>query len=59
MPFVTNETFFEPRDQPGRLVIVGGGPIGCELGEAMARFGTEVTILEYLDRILPASEPDA
>ena len=57
--FRTNETFFEPRKQPRSLVIVGGGPIGCELGEAMARLGTDVTILEYGRRLLARYEADA
>lgn len=57
--FVTNHAFFEPRRQPTSLVIIGGGPIGCELGEAMARFGTAVTILERGPRVLSRFEPDA
>lgn len=59
VPYVTNEGFFAPRPQPKSLVIVGAGPIGCELGEAMARFGTHVTIVEFGDRILSRYEPDA
>ena len=59
VPYLTNEDFFEPRPQPASLVVVGGGPIGCELGEAMARFGTKVTIIEFADRILNRYEPDA
>ena len=59
VPYLTNESFFEARPQPESLVIVGGGPIGCELGEAMARFGTKVTIIEFADRLLSHYEPDA
>lgn len=59
VPYRTNETFFEPRPLPDRMVVVGGGPIGCELGEAMARFGTKVTIIEMADRLLGAYEADA
>ena len=57
--FVTNEAFFDRRKQPDSMVIVGAGPIGCELGEAMARFGTTVTIVEFLPRVLARFEPDA
>ena len=59
VPYLTNEGFFDPRTRPASLVVVGGGPIGCELGEAMARFGTKVTIVEFADRILHRYEPDA
>ncbi|MFB0927028.1 MAG: NAD(P)/FAD-dependent oxidoreductase [Acidimicrobiales bacterium] len=59
VPFITNEAFFDPRPQPKSVVIVGAGPIGCELGEAMARFGAQVTIVEFADRILSRYEPDA
>lgn len=58
-PFLTNESFFDRRSQPESLAIIGGGPIGCELGEAMARFGTAVTILERGARVLNRFEPDA
>lgn len=59
VPYLTNEGFFDPRTRPASLVVVGGGPIGCELGEAMTRFGTKVTIVEFADRILHRYEPDA
>lgn len=55
----TSHTFFADRPQPARLAILGGGPIGCELGEAMARFGTAVTIIERGPRLLSRFEPDA
>jgi len=57
--YATSHTFFEPRAQPSSLVIIGGGPIGCELGEAMARCGTQVTIMERGPRVLSRFEPDA
>jgi len=59
VPYRTNESFFEPRPQPKSLVIVGAGPIGCELGEAMARLGTKVTLIEFAPRVLARYEPDA
>jgi len=43
---------------PGSIVILGGGAIGSELGQVMARFGVRVTIVEAADRLLPAEEPE-
>lgn len=43
---------------PDSLLVVGGGSIGLELGQAFARFGVRVTVLEMADRILPNSDPD-
>jgi len=57
--FVTNEAFFDAREQPSSMIVIGAGPIGCELGEAMQRFGTQVTLLEYGPRVLGRFEPDA
>lgn len=59
VPYRTNETFFDVRPMPQSLIVIGGGAIGCELGEAMARFGCKVTIVEYAPRILLPFEPDA
>lgn len=43
---LTNETVFELRDQPARLLVIGGGPIGCELAQAFQRLGTAVTLVQ-------------
>ena len=59
LPFLTNESFFDQVELPARMVVIGGGPIGCELGEAMQRFGTHVTLVEYAPRILNRFEPEA
>ncbi len=56
---LTNTSFFALREQPTSMVIVGGGPIGCELAEALARFGTKVTIIEAGPRLLNRYEPEA
>ena len=44
---------------PESLIVLGGGPIGCELGQVLARFGVKVTIVEAADRLLPREEPEA
>jgi len=58
-PFHTNETIFSLTELPERLLILGAGPIGCELAQAFARFGSRVTILDMADRPLPREEPEA
>ncbi|MET4147534.1 NAD(P)/FAD-dependent oxidoreductase [Arthrobacter sp. UYCo732] len=55
---VTSDTIWELETLPGRLAIVGGGPIACELGQAFARLGSEVTMI-VRSRILPKEDPDA
>jgi pyruvate/2-oxoglutarate dehydrogenase complex dihydrolipoamide dehydrogenase (E3) component len=57
--FRTNETLFSLTELPRRLVVLGGGPIGCEMAQSFARFGSEVTLLESMDRILPRDDPEA
>jgi pyruvate/2-oxoglutarate dehydrogenase complex dihydrolipoamide dehydrogenase (E3) component len=59
IPYLTNETVFELRDQPRRLVILGAGPIGCELAQAFARLGSGVTLMDVSDRVLPNDDPAA
>ncbi len=56
---LTNETVFDLREQPRRLAILGAGAIGCELGQAMARLGTEVHLFEAADGPVPAEIPAA
>lgn len=56
---LTSETVFELTSRPSSMIVLGGGPIGCELTQAFARLGTEVTLLEAADRILPREEPEA
>jgi pyruvate/2-oxoglutarate dehydrogenase complex dihydrolipoamide dehydrogenase (E3) component len=56
---LTTDTLWELQELPARLVILGGGPIGCELGQAFARFGSAVTIVEMADRLLPQADPVA
>ena len=49
----TNETiFFDCRELPENLMVIGGGPIGCELGQAFSRLGSKVTLINRGDRLL-------
>ncbi|MBL8318288.1 MAG: FAD-dependent oxidoreductase [Burkholderiaceae bacterium] len=49
---LTSDTLWQLRERPGRLVVLGGGPIGCELAQAFARLGSQVTQIEMLPRVL-------
>ncbi len=57
--YLTNETVFSLTELPRRLGVIGAGPIGCELAQAFARFGSEVTLFERMSHILPREDPDA
>ncbi len=57
--YLTNEQVFHLQDRPVSLAVIGGGPIGCELGQALSRLGTEVTMIVQGDRILSKEEPEA
>ncbi len=52
VPYLTHENFFKLKKRPEQLLIVGAGPIGCELGQAMSRLGSRVTLIETLDCVL-------
>ena len=56
--FETNETLFKRRHLPRHLAVIGGGPIGVELGQAFARLGSRVSIVEQAGRVLPAADAD-
>ena len=58
-PYWTNRDAVQVTELPGSLVVVGGGPIGCELAQVFARFGVRVTIIQHGDRLLPVNEPEA
>jgi pyruvate/2-oxoglutarate dehydrogenase complex dihydrolipoamide dehydrogenase (E3) component len=58
VPFITNETVWDLRSLPERMLIVGGGPISIEMAQSFSRFGTRVTVVELLDRILPNEDED-
>ena len=55
---LTSETLWEIRELPRRLVVVGGGPIGCEMTQTFARFGSQVTQVETTDCLLTREDPE-
>jgi pyruvate/2-oxoglutarate dehydrogenase complex dihydrolipoamide dehydrogenase (E3) component len=57
-PHLTNESIFDLTERPEHLIVLGGGPIGCELAQAHRRLGARVTLLE-LFRLLPKDDPAA
>jgi len=57
--YLTNETVFSLTALPGRLIVIGGGPVGCELAQALARFGARVALLEMAPSILPQEDREA
>ncbi|MHB8383397.1 MAG: mercuric reductase [Candidatus Binataceae bacterium] len=57
--YLTNETVFSITEMPPRIAIIGGGPIGCELAQALRRLGAEVTILEATPHVLLREDRDA
>lgn len=58
-PYWTNRDAVRAESVPAELIVVGGGPVGCELAQTFARFGTAVTIVQRGDRLLPNDEPEA
>ncbi|MGH3622216.1 MAG: FAD-dependent oxidoreductase, partial [Sciscionella sp.] len=56
---LTSDSVWQLSELPRSMVVLGGGPVGCELGQAFARLGTEVTIVEAEGRLLPREEPAA
>ncbi|MEQ8207331.1 MAG: FAD-dependent oxidoreductase, partial [Woeseia sp.] len=57
--FVTSDTLWDIRKQPRKMVVLGGGPIGCELTQAFQRLGTEVTLVEMAPQLLGREDGDA
>ena len=56
--YYTSDTLWNLRELPQRLVVLGGGPIGCELAQAFARLGAQVTQVEMLPRLLIREDPE-
>lgn len=60
VPYYTNETIFdEMAEAPKSIIILGGGPIGCEFAQVMRRLGVSVKLVELLPRLLPRDDGDA
>ncbi len=57
--YLTNETVFNLRQCPRRLMVIGGGPLGCELAQTFCRLGVDVTIAQHDPMFLPNEERDA
>lgn len=57
--YLTNETIFSLTELPRRLAIIGAGPIGCEMAQCFARFGSDVLLIESTHGILPREDADA
>ncbi len=58
VPYFTNETIFDQlHEKPERLIIIGGGPIGCELGQMFSRLGVKVTLVNKGKRLLAKEDP--
>ncbi|MGZ4452450.1 MAG: dihydrolipoyl dehydrogenase family protein [Nocardioides sp.] len=58
-PYWTNREALQATEAPAELIVIGGGPIGCELAQVFSSFGTRVTIVQRGPRLLPADEPEA
>jgi pyruvate/2-oxoglutarate dehydrogenase complex dihydrolipoamide dehydrogenase (E3) component len=57
--YLTNETVFSLTELPPRLAVIGAGPIGCELAQSFARFGSQVNLIEAQHGIMPNEDRDA
>jgi pyruvate/2-oxoglutarate dehydrogenase complex dihydrolipoamide dehydrogenase (E3) component len=57
--YLTNETVFSLTELPRRLAVIGAGPVGCELSQAFARFGSHLHVLQRGGRVLPREDRDA
>ena len=58
-PYWTNRDAVTVTELPASLVVLGGGPIGCEFAQVFARFGVDVTVVEMADRLVAVEEPEA
>ncbi len=58
VPYYTNETIFDMVEKPKRLIVLGGGPIGLELGQGFAHLGVHVTVIDGGDSLFRRDEPE-
>lgn len=57
--YLTNETVFTLTERPNRLAVIGAGPLGCELAQALQRLGSRVTLIEQAGHVLTREDADA
>jgi pyruvate/2-oxoglutarate dehydrogenase complex dihydrolipoamide dehydrogenase (E3) component len=57
-PYLTNETVFDLREQVPSMIVIGAGPIGCELGQAFVRLGSRVTLVDVAPQMMPREDAD-
>ncbi len=57
--YLTSDSLWSLTERPAQLIVIGGGPIGCEMAQAFARLGSSVTLLQRGGRLLPADIPGA
>jgi pyruvate/2-oxoglutarate dehydrogenase complex dihydrolipoamide dehydrogenase (E3) component/membrane protein DedA with SNARE-associated domain len=58
LDYLTSDSVWQLREPPGHLLVLGAGPIGCELAQAFARLGCEVTLATHASRVLPREDPE-
>ncbi len=56
--YLTSDTLWKIQEQPKRLLVIGAGPIGCELAQSFARLGSEVILLDMADKVMPREDAD-
>lgn len=56
--YLTSDNIWELEEQPKRLVVLGGGPIGCELSQAFAKLGSDVTMIEMMGQLMGREDQD-
>ena len=58
VPFLTNETVFKLNESVASMIVIGAGPIGCEMAQAFARLGAKVTVVDLSPTLLPREDAD-
>ena len=58
VPFLTNETVFKLNEQVASMIVIGAGPIGCEMAQAFARLGAKVTVVDLSPTLLTREDAD-
>lgn len=58
LDFLTSDNVWDLRERPQRLLVLGGGPIGCELAQTFQRLGSQITLVEMASRIMLREDPD-